>query len=136
MWCARRHRPFTIVDDPEFQELMCMLYAKVELPSRVTISRDVQMIMLDGKIRVIAFLSVSTRFSPLILCLPSCPLQSLPCKIHICVDGWTSLNIMSFLGVTAHWHRDGEIEHIILDFIRYTVSSPIPYYAHETNRVQ
>ncbi|KAL1945891.1 hypothetical protein VTO73DRAFT_1893 [Trametes versicolor] len=102
MWCARRHRPFTIVDDPEFQELMCMLYAKVELPSRVTVSRDVQMIMLDGKIRVIAFLS------------------SLPCKIHICVDGWTSPNIMSFLGVTAHWHHDGEIEHIILDFIRLT----------------
>ncbi|OJT08548.1 hypothetical protein TRAPUB_554 [Trametes pubescens] len=84
------------------RELMCMLYAKVELPSRVTVSRDVQMIMLDGKIRVIAFLS------------------SLPCKIHICVDGWTSPNIMSFLGVTAHWHRDGEIEHIILDFIRLT----------------
>ncbi|OJT13582.1 hypothetical protein TRAPUB_9870 [Trametes pubescens] len=102
MWCARRHRPFTIVDDPEFQELLCMLYAKVELPSRVTLSRDVQMITLDGKIRVIAFLS------------------SLPGKIHICVDGWTSPNVLSFLGVTAHWHRDGAIEHIILDFIRLT----------------
>ncbi|RDX41722.1 hypothetical protein OH76DRAFT_1303222, partial [Lentinus brumalis] len=33
MWCAARHRPFAIVDDPEFQEMLRMLYGKVKLPS-------------------------------------------------------------------------------------------------------
>ena len=42
-------------------------------------------------------------------------------KVHICMDGWTSPNMFSFLGVTAHWHEGGEIRHIILDFIKYVV---------------
>lgn len=42
MWVARRHHPFTIVDDPEFQEILRMLYPKIKLPSRVTVSRDVR----------------------------------------------------------------------------------------------
>lgn len=34
---------------------------------------------------------------------------------------------MSFLGITVHWHWDGEIRHIILDFVRcaYTISDII-----------
>ncbi|KAI0739542.1 hypothetical protein C8Q80DRAFT_1123949 [Daedaleopsis nitida] len=30
MWCTWRHCPFTIVEDPEFQEIVCMLYNKAE----------------------------------------------------------------------------------------------------------
>ncbi|OJT02301.1 hypothetical protein TRAPUB_7171 [Trametes pubescens] len=41
--------------------------------------------------------------------------------LHICMDSWTSPNGMSFLGITVHWHWDGEIRHIILDFIRSPV---------------
>ena len=44
--------------------------------------------------------------------------QNIPGKIHICVDGWTSPNVISFLGVTAHWHEGGKVKHIILDFIK------------------
>ena len=47
------------------------------------------------------------------------PLQTLLGRVHMCVDGWTSPNVISFLGVTAHWHKDGKIHHIILDFIQY-----------------
>ena len=42
MWVAHRHRPFLMVEDPEFWEILRMLYPKVQLPSRVTVSRDVQ----------------------------------------------------------------------------------------------
>jgi hypothetical protein len=42
VWCARRHRPFTIVDDSELVEIFKMLYERVEIPSRITISRDIQ----------------------------------------------------------------------------------------------
>ncbi|KAJ3520365.1 hypothetical protein NM688_g9172 [Phlebia brevispora] len=39
-------------------------------------------------------------------------------KIHLCIDGWTSLNVISFLGITAHRVVDGKLERIILDFIK------------------
>lgn len=29
--------------------------------------------------------------------------------------------MISFLGITAHWYQDGDIHHIILDFIKYIV---------------
>jgi predicted oxidoreductase len=42
VWCARHHRPFTIVDDDELVEIFRMLYERVEIPSRITVSRDIQ----------------------------------------------------------------------------------------------
>ena len=50
----------------------------------------------------------------------SCTLgiQALPCKVHLCVDGWTSPNYMSFLGVTVHWGEGSDLEHVTLDFIK------------------
>lgn len=44
--------------------------------------------------------------------------QKLPGRVHLSVDGWTSLNIFSFLGITMHWIQDGELQHLILDFIK------------------
>ena len=58
MWSARRHRPFAIVEDPEFHAIVKMLYPRVELPSRVTVSRDVSDIFKESKKRVIAMLKV------------------------------------------------------------------------------
>ena len=49
--------------------------------------------------------------------------QALPGKIHLCVDGWTSPNYMSFLGVTAHWGDGDGLEHVTLDFIKWVCSS-------------
>lgn len=42
MWCARRHRLFIIIEDQEFCDIFRMLYDRVDIPSRVTISRDVR----------------------------------------------------------------------------------------------
>ena len=60
MWVARRHRAFQIVDDPEFQEIVRMLYQKAQLPSRVTVSRDVQHIYVMSKANVIKLFKVWT----------------------------------------------------------------------------
>ncbi|KAI1784595.1 hypothetical protein LXA43DRAFT_1066610 [Ganoderma leucocontextum] len=49
---ARRHRPFTIVEDPEFKELLHMLYVRMEIPSRVTVSCDLKDIFQDSRARV------------------------------------------------------------------------------------
>jgi hypothetical protein len=58
IWCARRHRPFSIVMDPELVELFKMLYARVEIPHPKTISRDVKEIHLLCKERVAKMLGV------------------------------------------------------------------------------
>ena len=58
MWCARRHRPFAIADDPEFHEIARMLYSKAKIPSRWTVSRDVQDIFESTKDRVRKHLQV------------------------------------------------------------------------------
>ncbi|OJT02144.1 Zinc finger BED domain-containing protein RICESLEEPER 1 [Trametes pubescens] len=113
LWCARHHRPFLAVEDAEFRALLRMLYGRVEIPSRVTVSRDVQLIMHHCKVIVVALF------------------QAYPGRIHICVDGWTSPNILAFLGITAHWHHDGEIAHIILDFVRLTSSHTGKYLAEK-----
>ena len=58
MWCARRHRPFGIVEDPEFHEIAHMLYSKAKIPLRWTVSRDVQTLFDSTKVRVREHLKV------------------------------------------------------------------------------
>ena len=63
MWCARRHRPFSIVEDEEFKEMMAMLYPKVRLPSRYMVSRDIGMITTLAKDELIHKLKVCKKIS-------------------------------------------------------------------------
>lgn len=63
MWCARRHRPFLIVQDDELQEIFRMLYSRVDIPSRFTISRDVREMFELSKANVIKVLTVCYSFS-------------------------------------------------------------------------
>ncbi|PIL35261.1 hypothetical protein GSI_01986 [Ganoderma sinense ZZ0214-1] len=100
MWVTTRHRPFSIVEDPEFRALLRMLYGRVDIPSRITVTRDMHLILEDARTHLTG------------------RLRSLPGKIHLCVDGWTSPNFMSFLGVTAHWVSGATLQHVTLDFIK------------------
>ena len=45
--------------------------------------------------------------------------QSYPGRLHLCVDGWTSPNVIAFIGATVHWVVDGHMQSVILDFIKY-----------------
>jgi hypothetical protein len=58
MWCARRHRPFVIVEDPELVEMFQMLYGHVNIPSRFMVSRDIQEIFEYCKRHVSLWLQV------------------------------------------------------------------------------
>ena len=58
LWCARRHRPFSIVEDPEFRRIVRMLYARAETPSRISVSRDIQHLLGHARTRLIARLGV------------------------------------------------------------------------------
>ncbi|OJT07894.1 hypothetical protein TRAPUB_1210 [Trametes pubescens] len=113
MWCARRHRPYLVVEDPEFRQMLKMLYGRVEIPTRMTVSRDVQFILGDSKKRVVVHF------------------KNLPGRVHLCIDGWTSPNILAFLGITVHWHEEGKIRHIILDFVRLTNAHTGKYLAEK-----
>jgi hypothetical protein len=58
LWIARRQRPFVIVEDLEFIELLQMLYDKVTIPSISTISRDIQEIFMVSRKNVATMLKV------------------------------------------------------------------------------
>jgi hypothetical protein len=42
LWVSQCHRPFAIMADPPLQRMLRMLYAKVDIPSPSTVSRDVK----------------------------------------------------------------------------------------------
>ncbi|KAI1787810.1 hypothetical protein LXA43DRAFT_895699 [Ganoderma leucocontextum] len=97
LWCAHRHCPFSVVEDPEFWQIVQMLYACAETPSRISILYDIQHLLKHAHMQLIIWLiHLSCHYSSLVS-----HLQELPRKIHLCVDGWTSPNFMSFLGVTV-----------------------------------
>ena len=58
LWVARRHRPFSIVEDDELIDIFMDLNNKVEVPSRVTVSRDVKEIFQISRTKVAEILQV------------------------------------------------------------------------------
>ncbi|KAF4611964.1 hypothetical protein D9613_004308 [Agrocybe pediades] len=102
IWVARRSRPFAIVEDKELLDIFQALNTNCVTPSRHTVSRDVREIYELSKERVGDIL------------------RAYPGKLHICADGWTSPNVVAFIGTTVHWILDGKIVSAILDFIKAT----------------
>jgi hypothetical protein len=103
MLCARRGRPFSIVEDPEFREIIAMLNDKAAVHSHQTVARDL------GDIYSITRTALIAR------------LKRVRGRIHIGVDGWTSPNVFSFLGITIKYLLDSKIQAHILDFIKYVI---------------
>lgn len=101
LWIARRHRPFSIVEDPELLDIFRDLNSRVVTPSASTVSRDVKELFLLSRN------TVGQR------------LQAYPGKLHLIVDGWTSPQVISFLGSCIAMISDGKLAVIILDFIKY-----------------
>lgn len=59
LWVSRRHRPFAIVEDPELVDIFMDLNNKVEVPSHVTISRDVKEIFYISRKNLAVILQAS-----------------------------------------------------------------------------
>lgn len=38
--------------------------------------------------------------------------------LHVAADGWTSPNVIAFIGATVHWIQNSKVTSIILDFIK------------------
>jgi hypothetical protein len=58
LWIARRHQPFSIVEDPELVEIFTDLNNKVITPSQHTVSHDVKEIFLISRGKVSELLKV------------------------------------------------------------------------------
>ena len=99
-WSARRARPHTIVEDEEFREILVMLYSAVEIHSHQTVARDITDMYTRSRIAIAHHL------------------QSVKQRLHLLLDGWTSPNVISFLGVTVTYFEKGEIHSFILDFVK------------------
>jgi hypothetical protein len=109
-WSARRARPFAIIEDEDLREIFIMLRSSIEIHSRRTVARDISDMYMRSR-NVIAL-----------------HLQSVKHRLHIALDGWTSPNVISFLGVTVQYFDKGDICAFVLDFVKYgyiLISCPI-----------
>lgn len=62
IWIVCHHRPFHIVEDPKFVELLRSLNANVSIPSRSTLSRDIQEVFDISRQKVASALQVCSLF--------------------------------------------------------------------------
>ena len=100
-WSARYARPYSIIEDEEFGELLTMLCPTVKIHSPQTVSRDISD-MYEQSCLVVAL-----------------HLQSVKHRLHLTLDGWTSPNVFSFLGVTVRYFEKSDICSFVLDFVKY-----------------
>ncbi|EAU89851.2 hypothetical protein CC1G_07003 [Coprinopsis cinerea okayama7 len=100
IWVAKQRRPFSIVEDPELLQIFKELNTLVETPSRNMVSRDVR--------EIFTITREALKKS----------LQDYPGRLNLAADGWTSPNVISFLGVTVHRLKDASINATLLDFIK------------------
>jgi hypothetical protein len=116
LWISNRHRPFSIVEDPELLEIFADLNPHCQTPKHHTVSRDVKEIFSLSQKEVATILQVFCL--SLFSVRRAYSMQNYPGKLHIAADGWTSPNIIAFIGVTVHWIIDSKMASAILDFIK------------------
>jgi len=107
-WSARYARPHGIIEDNELREIFVMLYSAVDLHSRQTVVRDISDMYQRSRT------AIATH------------LQSVKQRLHIALDGWTSPNVFSFLGVTVRYCENGKLHGFVLDFVKYGYISHFP----------
>jgi hypothetical protein len=58
LWVVQRHRPFSIVADPEFIDILTDLNSRVVVPSPTTLSRDIREFLSVSRLKVASILQV------------------------------------------------------------------------------
>ena len=100
-WTARRARPHVIIEDEELCEIFVTLLSTIETHSHQTVTRDVSDMYERSHVAI------------------ALHLQSITHHFHIALDGWTSPNVFSFVGVTIQYFEKGAIHGFVLDFVKY-----------------
>lgn len=99
-WSARRARPHAIIEDEEFREILTMLHGTIKIHSHQTVSRDISDMYERSRVAI------------------ALHLQSVKHRLHLELDGWTSPNVFSFLGVTVRYFENGGVHGFVLDFVK------------------
>jgi hypothetical protein len=88
---AREYHPFSVVEDAEFRRLVHMLCPGYQIPSRKTLANSLIPILYRTTVmKVKATLDVATAVS-------------------LTAGGWTSVNNISFLAITAHFLEETNV---------------------------
>ncbi|KAJ7755689.1 hypothetical protein DFH07DRAFT_743041, partial [Mycena maculata] len=111
LWITRRRRPFQIVQDPEFREIIHLLNPFAHTHSANTQAHDVQCLYKLSQQKTQIFVH-HFEFQSLIL------LQSTTGVIHVSLDVWTDLNMVPQLRVICYLVHKGKYKQFTLDFIR------------------
>ncbi|KAF5320196.1 hypothetical protein D9758_018609 [Tetrapyrgos nigripes] len=112
IWVTCHKCPFKMIDDLELHEILTMLYHRVDIPHSTTISCDVKMIHEMAKVKVISELSAYTG------------------RIHFALDGWSSPNHLSILGISLICYHDRKLQEMTLDFVQLRGSHTGKYLAN------
>lgn len=90
-----------IVEDKAYIKMMKMMNANVVIPGRKLVSRDIKAVYKISKAHVKRIIAAT------------------PGRLHEMMDGWSSPNVLSVLGVAATFMKDNEMITIVLDCLRY-----------------
>jgi hypothetical protein len=91
--------PFNIVEEPDFKILLQCLSPKIEIPSRMTVQRDILKDFNDFKLKMISKFNEN--------CF----------QIAITTDIWTSIANRPYVSITAHFIDNKRIlQRVLLDF--------------------
>ena len=118
--CVVSKWPFNSVSDPFYAQEVQMLCPGTKLSSPSTVSCDILAMYENGLKIVKWYFSVSLD----ILCdtTPDPLDRELAGAVHLVIDGWTSPQMASYLGIVVMWFSGGMLHHWnleILEFIWY-----------------
>lgn len=101
IWVTLCYRPYKIVTDQPFLNILCICNPNVKMVVDSTVSDSVIEVHKFTLPRVVKMLKDYQGF------------------LHLSFDGWSARNVLSFLGITVHLVKDGQLLSFILDFIEY-----------------
>ncbi|THU93761.1 hypothetical protein K435DRAFT_669627 [Dendrothele bispora CBS 962.96] len=124
---ALNNRPFAIVEDSPYRKILTMLHAGVETRSQRSASRDLKRVFVLTKKHVKKMILVCFLILVLLRGSSLAFQQTLPGRVHIALDGWTSPNIISVFGLIMTYVQDGKIISVTLDVLRFVTFHNTPY---------
>ncbi|THU80741.1 hypothetical protein K435DRAFT_695041, partial [Dendrothele bispora CBS 962.96] len=111
---ALKNRPMAIVEDPPYRKILTMLHAGVETRSQHSASRDLKRVFIIAKKNVKKMIKTLTG------------------RVHIALDGWTSPNVITDLGLIMTYVQDGQIKSLTLDVLWWVCFFFMHLHTHAT----
>jgi hypothetical protein len=116
-WVAENKRPFAIVKDRGFKDLMKTGRPEYRLPSPATVARDVKHVFVNIRYILAAKLRVNLLTIRDLNPILNRGVQARDGYLNFATDAWTSPNGRAYVAVTVHFEIDGFPESLLLDIV-------------------